>query len=179
MTGPVLRVLRVALCALCVAGCSSGPPAHEVRRFHPYSYDRDLAAVRAACRAALQLEQCPVESDTEGALATPVVEDVGFTWRLTVDLRRGEGFVTVDPSLEIRRSGEYEAPRRTARAPGASPLDDPSARGASRDGSLHERQAAPRAGADAMDDRENRIRELERRVNRFVDSVAARLSAGK
>lgn len=84
--------------------------------------------------------------------------------------------MTVDPSLEIHRSGDYETPRRTTR-PASSPLDDPSGRSGTREGSLYERQIAPRPAGDPVSDRESRIRELERRVNRFVDAVAARLSA--
>lgn len=173
---PALAALA-ACSALLAAGCSSGPPSHEVRRYHAFSFDREPAAVRDACRAALQSERCPVETDTDTALATPVVEDVGFTWRLTVELRRGPGFVTVDPSLEIRRTADYEAPRRSSQP--ATPVDDPSARGSGRPGALHDRQVVAHGSGDPMSDRENRIRELDRRVNRFVDAVAARLSAKK
>jgi hypothetical protein len=132
--------------------------------------------VRSVCRAVLKEEQCPIQADGATALVTPLVEDVGFSWRLTVDLRPGAGFVTVDPSLEIHRSSDYEPPRRSGK-PALSPYDEPSTRGAARDGSINERQTAPRTTGDPMADREGRIREVERRVNRFVDAVAARLSA--
>ncbi len=169
-----MRILALAGSTLLVAGCSSGPPAHEVKRFHAFSFDRDPAAVREACRAALREARFPLEAESGTGVSTPAVEDVGFTWRVTVDLRRGTGFVTVEPSLEIRRSADYE-PTRRVRA--VSPFNDPSARGAGREGSLAQRQAAPREGGDPMNERENRIGELERRVNRFIDAVAARLSA--
>jgi hypothetical protein len=169
-----MRTAGIVALAAIAASCSSGPPAHEVQRFHAFSFDRDLASVREACRAGLKEERCPIESDTETGLSTPMVEDVGFAWRLTVDLRPGTGFVTVEPSLEIRRSADYEPPRRVR---SASLYDDASTRSAGREGSLTERQIASRGSGDPLNERENRIRELERRVNRFVDVVAHRLSA--
>jgi hypothetical protein len=160
---------------LAAAGCASGPPAHEVMKFPAYTY-RDPGAVREACRAALREERCPIETDNERELASPIVDDVGFTWKLTVALRpEGEGLVTVEPSLDLRRSADYEPTRKRTRS--VSPYDDPMSRSANRDGSLAERQMAPRPGGDAMNERENRIRELERRVNRFVDAVGQRLAS--
>ncbi len=166
--GPLLGLLALSACA-------SGPPARETRRYAAFSFEREPAAVREACRSALRQERFPVERDDEDALSTPLVEDLGFAWRLTLELRRGAGFVTVDPSLEIRRAGDFEAPRRTTRP--ASPVDDPSARSSGREGALYERQAVSRGAGDPISDRENRIQEVERRVHRLVDAAAARLSS--
>lgn len=163
----------LGLILLC--GCAAGPPRKETKSYPVLTFSQEFRRVKETTRIAMRVARFPIETLSDAGFAGPAVQDRGFRWKLAVALGRGNGTVSVSPTLEVTRETRIRPVHGALANMGAMGLEDQrsTALRSNPEAYSRDRQAMERGAPGA--EREARIERLDARVHEFLKDLEARL----
>lgn len=168
--------LAFATLLLPLAACA-GAGGREERPYPDRVYTADAKLVRQATRDALRQAIFHLEKEEPDLLTGVLNEDAGFSWRVSVATKAENGVVTVRTTLEIVRDSNIQPIRSIFRNAAEAGVDDEALKGGSTKAARNDRREIQESRTEGDDVREERIRAISDRVERFLIDLDSRIPA--
>jgi hypothetical protein len=162
------RELFAATAVLVLAGCSSGIPSMEERRFPDLTARQSLEHVHAQCTTSLHHSGFRIAGEYPFGIWGPWVRDQGFSWQLRVGFEESDGIVRISATLAIRRDPDVRRFHTLFRGSSEIAIDDAMLEGTHLRAAARDREEIEAGDNLVASMREVSIFDLRNRVAQFL-----------